>query len=286
MATETLYATSHITGDILDPNNALGAIDNVWAGSASNNVTFTSRFAIGDPVNPLTAGFTTHSVSVRVRKSNFTTNPSVQVRLFENGVLVKTLVSTTAVSSTTGVDLSGTFTTAEISNRNDIEVEVVGTVGGGNTATRGSIQIDAITATIDTTAIPAPSAAPTLSLVSKTDTTVDLSWTTVANATTYELQRDTVTVQNTSATTFGDTGRTPETAYTYRVRGVNTSGNGPWSSELVVTTDAEVLIPSNWTEYIEATTPAEPPAGPPVPAGVIVTPNLNTLSFTGYTVSP
>lgn len=93
--------------------------------------------------------------------------------------------------------------------------------------------------TVTTAAPAAPSTAPVLSSSSKTSTSISLSWNTVTGADTYELQRDTVTIQNTSAITLDDTGRTPNTEYSYRVRGVNGTGPGPWSNVLAVTTEME-----------------------------------------------
>jgi hypothetical protein len=150
MAIETLYATSHITGNFTNPDNALGAPDGVWAGVVNANTNATSRWAIGDPVNPLTSG--TQTIGVLLRKGSNSNNPSVVIRLFENGSLVKTLVASTSVTSTTGQTLSGTFTASEITNRDDIEVEVAVTGVGGSGTARNSAQVDSITWTADTAA--------------------------------------------------------------------------------------------------------------------------------------
>jgi hypothetical protein len=153
MATETLYATSHLAGDFLNPNNALGVADGVWAGDVNVNASPTSRWAIGNPVHPLTFGHTTHTVSVLARKGSNTGNPTVAVDLFENGTLVKALVSATTVTSTTGVSLSGTFATTDITNPNNIEVRVVVSGAAGGTTARNTAQVDAITVSLDTTEI-------------------------------------------------------------------------------------------------------------------------------------
>jgi hypothetical protein len=51
------------------------------------------------------------------------------------------------------------------------------------------------------------------------DDRIDLSWTAVGGATGYDIDRDAaVIVTNQSATTYSDTGLTPSTLYTYRVR--------------------------------------------------------------------
>lgn len=83
-----------------------------------------------------------------------------------------------------------------------------------------------------------PTDAPALSIVNVTDNTIELSWTADPDAATYELQRDSVTIQNTTETTRIDTGLSSSTMYTYRVRSVNSAGVGPWSEERVVATDA------------------------------------------------
>ena len=99
-----------------------------------------------------------------------------------------------------------------------------------------------------TTATPvvAPTDPPTLSSPQKSPTTADLAWTAVDDAEEYELQRDEVTIYTGPALTFQDDGLDPETQYTYRVRGTSSGGDGPWSSELQVTTDEEPTPEPTW----------------------------------------
>lgn len=151
MATETLYATSHITGTFSNPNNAVGSETLNWAGDLNLNTNYTSRWAIGDPVNPLTSGFTTHTVTVQARKGTNTGTPTIQLNLYENGTLVKALTAAVNVTSLTGQLISGTFSTSEITNRNNIEVEVVQVSAGGSPTARNSAQINYIQLDADTT---------------------------------------------------------------------------------------------------------------------------------------
>jgi hypothetical protein len=84
-------------------------------------------------------------------------------------------------------------------------------------------------------------AAPTW--ITKTATacdTVSLSWNTSAGATTYQLYRQggSTPIQNSSATTFTDTGRTGATTYNYIIHASNASGESGDSTVATVTTPA------------------------------------------------
>lgn len=155
MATETLYATSHLAGTFVTPENAVGNTPTTWAGELNANVNVTSRWAIGDPVNPLTAG-ATHTVLVAARKGSNSGTPTIALNLFENGVLVQSLVGATNVTSTTGQTISGTFTTSTITSGNDIEIEAVMVSVGGSGTARNSAQVATISLTADTTAVVPP----------------------------------------------------------------------------------------------------------------------------------
>jgi hypothetical protein len=180
MATEVLYATSHITGGFSNPDNAVGNTPSTWAGDINVNVSATSRWAIGDSVDPLTPAFTTHTIAVVMRKGGNSGNPTAVVRLFEDGTLVKTLASAT-ITSTTGQTLSGTFTTAEIGDRNNIEVEVAVTGAAGGGSVRNSAQVSHFVATLDTTEAAEPvDIAPNNSAHSQTVTEPTVTVTAVA----------------------------------------------------------------------------------------------------------
>ncbi len=101
---------------------------------------------------------------------------------------------------------------------------------------------------VTTPAAQAPSAVE-LAATSTSSTTIDLSWTESsaygAAITGYTLQRkagsggyaDVSTNIAASATSYTDTGLTPATEYTYRIRAVNAIGNADWSNEDSATTD-------------------------------------------------
>jgi chitodextrinase len=93
-------------------------------------------------------------------------------------------------------------------------------------------------------------------------TSVNLSWSAVADAGAYEVERvqgsvgGTFTgVEVTTATAFADAGLTPETAYRYRVRAVRGTDSGPYSAEASVTTSdrpvgqvtADITTNTTWT---------------------------------------
>lgn len=106
-------------------------------------------------------------------------------------------------------------------------------------------------ATVDDAITPnPPTETPTLTIGTITDTSVAMSTSAVTLATSYEFQRDTVTQQNTSSQSFTDTGLTPETTYSYRVRGVNADGAGPWSTAQGATTTATPAGDGTATRYI------------------------------------
>lgn len=114
--------------------------------------------------------------------------------------------------------------------------QVSTTLGGTTTNAVGVGMLCRVRASVVT----APTETPTLTIGTVTKTSVAMTSTTVANATTYEFQRDSVTIQNTASTSFTDTGRTPATQYSYRVRGVSSGGAGPWSTVQTPTTTANV----------------------------------------------
>jgi len=145
-----LYAAGHIEGDCPNSGASIGAFDASWAGPTVANTSWTSRWAMDGPGGSLSG---TQTVTVRCRKTTESTNPTCAANLYENGTLVGALFAATAVSNPVGsVDLQGTFSTAAITNPANVEVQVVGLVGGGSPGNRASLQIDGIewNATIST----------------------------------------------------------------------------------------------------------------------------------------
>ncbi len=84
------------------------------------------------------------------------------------------------------------------------------------------------------TTLPLPPAAPNLTCGTPGETAVPLSWTAVAGATSYDLERAGPTgstwISNLSGTTHLDAGLSANTTYSYRVRGSNTGGDGGTSN--------------------------------------------------------
>ncbi|MFF9281146.1 chitinase [Streptomyces griseosporeus] len=84
-----------------------------------------------------------------------------------------------------------------------------------------------------------PPAAPTgLTATTVTSTSVTLSWTPAAGATSYEVYRDGTRVQTTSTASATVTGLSPSTAYAFQVSALNDAGESPRSATVTATTTA------------------------------------------------
>jgi len=102
--------------------------------------------------------------------------------------------------------------------------------------------------TITFVAAPTPTVPPTptdLTSTSKTDTTVDLSWTSVTGATGYNLYNGTTKLTETPITTntYSVTGLTQNTAYSFTITAVNEVAESLPSAALSVTTDITPIVP-------------------------------------------
>lgn len=142
MATETKYATSHLTGSVSTPANANGTTDGTFT-TDTGNTNWTSRWAMGDPSGSLTG---TQTITITVRKDQSGGNdPSVtSIDLYENGSLVQNLSTGGSVTSATSQTFSGTFDGSAVSNANNVEISVATTGAGGPAASRRSVQLDSI----------------------------------------------------------------------------------------------------------------------------------------------
>ena len=145
---ETLYATSHITGSASTPAAATGAPNGATT-TDSGNVTWTSRWAIGDPSGSLSG---TQSITVRAREAGGSSaGAKITVTLFENGASVATLVSGATLTGGTALTDYGpyTFDGSLISNSANVEIEISAATSGGGPSTRRTAQIDSITLTAE-----------------------------------------------------------------------------------------------------------------------------------------
>lgn len=140
-ATETKWADMHIIGTIVNPDNALNATNGTWAGEINIATSATSRYSMSNPSGTLSG---TQTINVLARKGSNSKDPIVAINLYENGVLVQAIASATAITSTTGQVVSGTFDASVIANGSNAEIEIVITGQGGSGSARNSAQIDSI----------------------------------------------------------------------------------------------------------------------------------------------
>ena len=97
---------------------------------------------------------------------------------------------------------------------------------------------------------PASLVAPTtVSATSTSPTSVTITWNAVSDAGAYEVERvqgatggTFASIEITTATMLVDGGRTPETAYRYRVRALRGADTGPYSAEAPVTTSDRPVV--------------------------------------------
>jgi hypothetical protein len=87
----------------------------------------------------------------------------------------------------------------------------------------------------------APDVPTGLAAVATNSTTVSVSWTNSARAASYKLFRDDAQIAAPTDTVYVDTGRTPETTYTYKVRAVNAIGESADAAPVSVTTPFAAL---------------------------------------------
>ncbi len=104
------------------------------------------RAPMADPTQTLATGSTSGKIRALVRKLGNGTNPQCKLEVRNAaGTLLATALANTAVSSTSGVVLSGDFDQTNISNPTDVVVWVVGTGAAGGLVEVGAIEWQAKT---------------------------------------------------------------------------------------------------------------------------------------------
>lgn len=88
------------------------------------------------------------------------------------------------------------------------------------------------------TTLPNPPNPPASVTATSSSTSITVNWSPVADATGYEIETSSGIVDVGTNTTYTHIGLTPDTQYTYRVRGKNTGGAGNWSPALTKSTSA------------------------------------------------
>lgn len=122
--------------------------------AGASNRTTSVRATFTTPTGPPTDGAGLQSFRIQWRKTSQSTNPSCSVDLYESGVLITSnIVASTAVSSTTGVVVSGTWdsTSLTVNNGSGVEILVSCAVGGGTPGNRASGEVGAVEWVVDYT---------------------------------------------------------------------------------------------------------------------------------------
>jgi acid phosphatase type 7 len=134
--------------------------------------------------------------------------------------------------------LNGTAV-ADLGRTGNFGITPVGRIQVGGSSTAHDAAFDEGVA--DTSFIGGPSEPPPtptgLTHTGKTSTTVDLAWNASPGAASYTVRRGGSVVGTPAATTFRDTGLSPDTQYSYTVDACNAAGCSPQSSPHVVRTD-------------------------------------------------
>lgn len=91
----------------------------------------------------------------------------------------------------------------------------------------------AVSAYSKTSAIPNTPA--NLRITGITSAAIYMAWDSVTGATGYDIEKDSVVVDNRTATTYTHGGLASGTQHTYRVRAKNTGGAGAWSAQMPAT---------------------------------------------------
>lgn len=147
MATQTLHATTHLSGSLDGATNALGAPDGVFT-TTPVNTSFTARFGFAAPAAACVGD---QPIVIRVRKNGGSNAPVFsRIVIYQSGTQVQEVTLGFSSNNTTGEDITTSFDGSLITNAAEAAVEIVCINGGGGPSARSSGQIDAFTWTATT----------------------------------------------------------------------------------------------------------------------------------------
>lgn len=143
LAPDAILAVTNLAGLVTAIDEDPDSPDASWLTAPGANNATQVRVSFGTPTaSP--AGL--QEFRVQLRKTNHSTNPSAVIELWENGVLVQAVVSTTTISSTSGQILAGTWDASVLGTADGslVECRMVSTLGGGTPGNRASVEVGAI----------------------------------------------------------------------------------------------------------------------------------------------
>jgi hypothetical protein len=157
MAPSALLEQTNLTGVVGNIQDDPDSPDANWLVATSNSVNTVARAGFGTPTNPPTVGAALQEFRARVRKNSSNSgNPTAQLQLYENGILVAS-GSSASVTSTTGQVISLTWNASSLgtSDGSLVECRVNTTAAGGGPSVRNSVDIGAIEWNAETSAVAA-----------------------------------------------------------------------------------------------------------------------------------
>ena len=182
------------------------------------------------------------------------TYDGAKMTLYVDGIALTTAAKTGAIAVTADPLYIGAKKAGDTTTGNYFKGQIDEVVIYSRALTLAEVQNLAGVGVVDT--VP-PSTPGTPTVVSKTSTSVSLTWTASTDAvgvTRYDVFRDAVKIGSTTTATYTDTGRTPSTAYTYAVQAFDAAGNpSAKSGPITVTTNAaSASTPVAWYKFDEA----------------------------------
>ncbi len=286
LLTTTASTTTTFTDDTAAGYNTyryrIRAVNSVGVGDATRQQAVT--LGAGRPEVPTGLSATASgqtSIDLAWTAPNSTTTSYTLQRKSGSGSY-ETTTTSIAAGATTYTDTGLTHATAYT-----YRIRAANSYGGGGWSNEASATTDSAV----------PEAVTDLSATNDGATEIGLSWTAPADngspITGYTLQRKSgsenykdiaTTTIAASATTYSDTGLTPGTEYTYRIRAKNFAGDGAWSNEASATPAA---VPAAVTDLSAAAATSDPHHLTEPHRSVDLTwsaPSANGAAITGYTL--